>query len=125
MQKLDKYIFRQLSLIFVFFLFIFTLIFWINKAVSLFDRLIADGHSSSLLFQFALLSLPSTTTTVFPLACFASVIFVTNRLRNDCELTVLQGGSKPVENEQTVFDLRTFRYGNPRGFYNFCCPKYC
>ena len=90
MQKLDKYIFRQLSLIFVFFLFIFTLIFWINKAVSLFDRLIADGHSSSLLFQFALLSLPSTTTTVFPLACFASVIFVTNRLRNDCELTVLQ-----------------------------------
>ena len=90
MQKLDKYIFRQLSLIFVFFLFIFTLIFWINKAVSLFDRLIADGHSSSLLFQFALLSLPSTTTTVFPLACFASVIFITNRLKNDCELTVLQ-----------------------------------
>ena len=90
MQKLDQYIFRQLSLIFVFFLFVFTLIFWINRAVNLFDGLISDGHSSSILFQFALLSLPSTTTIVFPLACFAAVIFVTNRLKNDSELTVLQ-----------------------------------
>ena len=56
----------------------------------LFDQLISDGHSSSILFQFALLSLPSTTTIVFPLACFAAAIFVTNRLKNDSELTVLQ-----------------------------------
>ena len=89
-QKLDRYIFKQLSLIFVFFLFVFTLIFWINRAIGLFDRLITDGHSSSTLFQFALLSLPSTTTIVFPLACFAAVIFVTNRLKIDSEFTVLQ-----------------------------------
>ena len=89
-QKLDRYIFKQLSLIFVFFLFVFTLIFWINRAISLFDRLITDGHSSSTLFQFALLSLPSITTIVFPLACFAAVIFVTNRLKIDSEFTVLQ-----------------------------------
>lgn len=90
MQKLDQYILKQLSLIFVFFLFVFTLIFWINRAIGLFDRLITDGHSSSILFEFALLSLPSTTTIVFPLACFAAVIFVTNRLKNDSEFTVLQ-----------------------------------
>ena len=90
MQKLDQYIFKQLSLIFVFFLFVFTLVFWINRAIGLFDRLISDGHSSSILFQFALLSLPSTTTFVFPLACFATVIFVTNRLKNDSELIILQ-----------------------------------
>ena len=89
-QKLDRYIFKQLSLIFVFFLFVFTLIFWINRAIGLFDRLITDGHSSSTLFQFALLSLPSITTIVFPLACFAAVIFVTNRLKIDSEFTVLQ-----------------------------------
>ncbi len=89
-QKIDKYILRQLTLIFVFFLCVFTLIFWINRAVDLFDRLISDGHSSSMLFQVALLSLPSTITTVFPLACFAAVIFVTNRLKNDSELIVLQ-----------------------------------
>ena len=89
-QKLDRYIFKQLSLIFVFFLFVFTLIFWINRAIGLFYRLITDGHSSSTLFQFALLSLPSITTIVFPLACFAAVIFVTNRLKIDSEFTVLQ-----------------------------------
>ena len=89
-QKLDRYIFKQLSLIFVFFLFVFTLIFWINRAIGLFDRLITDGHSTSTLFQFALLSLPSITTIVFPLACFAAVIFVTNRLKIDSEFTVLQ-----------------------------------
>ena len=89
-QKLDRYIFKQLSLIFVFFLFVFTLIFWINRAIGLFDRLITDGHSSSTLFQFALLSLPSITTIVFPLACFAAVIFVTNRLKIESEFTVLQ-----------------------------------
>jgi lipopolysaccharide export system permease protein len=43
-----------------------------------------------MILQFALLSLPSTTTIVFPLACFAAVIFVTNRLKNDSELTILQ-----------------------------------
>ena len=89
-QKLDRYIFKQLSLIFVFFLFVFTLIFWINRAIGLFDQLITYGHSSSTLFQFALLSLPSITTIVFPLACFAAVIFVTNRLKIDSEFTVLQ-----------------------------------
>ena len=90
MQKLDRYIFRQISLIFVLFLLVFTMIFWINRAISLFDRLISDGHSASILFQFALLSLPSITTIVFPLACFAAVMFVTHRLKNDSELTVLQ-----------------------------------
>ena len=90
MQKLDQYIFRQLFIIFVFFLLVFTLIFWINRVVNLFDQLISDGHSSSILFQFALLSLPSTTTIVFPIACFAAAIFVTNRLKNDSELVILQ-----------------------------------
>ena len=89
-QKLDLYILRQLSIIFLFFLFVFTLIFWINRAVNLFDQLISDGHSSSIILQFILLNLPSTTTLVFPLACFAAVIFVTNRLKNDSELTVLE-----------------------------------
>ena len=89
-QKLDLYIFRQLFIIFLFFLFVFTLIFWINRAINLFDQLISDGHSSSIILQFVLLNLPSTTTLVFPLACFAAVIFVTNRLKNDSELTVLE-----------------------------------
>ena len=109
-QKLDQYIFKQLSLNFVFFLFVFTMIFWINRAIGLFDRLISDGHSSSILFQFALLSLPSTTTIVFPLACFASVIFVTNRLKSDSELTVLQSAG-----------LSPWRINKPYFIFGFVC----
>ena len=90
MNKLDRYIFQQVLYSFVFFLSIFTLIFWINRTIRLFDRLITDGHSSTVLLEFAVLSLPSITSIVFPLACFASVVFVTNRLINEAEMTVLQ-----------------------------------
>ena len=109
-QKLDQYIFKQLSLIFVFFLFVFTLIFWINRAIGLLDRLISDGHSSSILFQFALLSLPSTTTIVFPLACFTTAVFVTNRLKNDFELIVLQSAG-----------LSPWRMIKPYFIFGFLC----
>ena len=90
MKKLDQYIFKQVVISFVFFLSIFTLIFWINRAIRLFDQLLANGHSSAVFLELAILSLPSIASIVFPLACFASVVFVTNKLNNDAELTILQ-----------------------------------
>ena len=90
MKKLDRYIFKQVVIGFFFFLSIFTLIFWINRAIRLFDQLIANGHSSAIFLELAILSLPSIASIVFPLACFASVVFVTNRLKNDAEITILQ-----------------------------------
>ena len=97
MKKLDRYIFRQVIVSFVFFLSIFTLIFWINRAIRLFDQLIANGHSSAIFLELAILSLPSIASIVFPLACFASVVFVTNRLKNDAEITILQSsGLSPL-----------------------------
>ena len=90
MKKLDLYIFKQVVISFVFFSAIFTLIFWINRAIRLFDQLIANGHSSTIFLEIAILSLPSIASIVFPLASFASVVFVTNRLKNDAEITILQ-----------------------------------
>ena len=90
MNKIDRYILGQILSVFTFFLFILTIVFWINRAISLFDKLISQGHSSSVLFKFALLSLPSTSTIVFPLACLAASIFVTNKLKNDTEIIILQ-----------------------------------
>ena len=121
-QKLDLYIFRQLSIIFLFFLFVFTLIFWINRAINLFDQLISDGHSSSIILQFVLLNLPSTTTLVFPLACFAAVIFVTNRLKNDSELTVLESaGLSPWRMNKPYFIFGFLCMLNLQFFYNVFC----
>ena len=110
MQKIDQYIFKQLLIIFAFFLFILTLIFWTNRAIRLFDQLISDGHSSSVLLEFALLSLPSATIIVFPLASFAAVIFVTNRLKNDAELTILQSSG-----------LSPWRMGKAYFLFGFLC----
>ena len=90
MKKLDRYIFKQVVISFAFFSSIFTLIFWINRAIRLFDQLIANGHSSAIFLELAILSLPSIASIVFPLACFASVVFVTTKLKNDAEMTILQ-----------------------------------
>ena len=90
MKKLDRYIFKQVVYSFIFFSFIFTVIFWINRAIRLFDQLIASGHSSAVFLELAILSLPSIASIVFPLACFASVVFVTNRLKNDAETIIFQ-----------------------------------
>ena len=90
MKTLDRYILKQLILNFVFFLSIFALIVWINRAIRLFDQLIANGHSFVIFIEFAILSLPSIASIVFPLASFTSVVFVTNRLKNDAEMTIIQ-----------------------------------
>ena len=90
MQKIDRYILVQIASTFSFFLIVLTLIFWINRAIRLFDKLISKGHDSSVLLKFALLSLPSTATIVFPLACLAAAVFITNRLKVDTEIIILQ-----------------------------------
>ena len=90
MKKLDWHILKQIISVFSFFFLILTLIFWINRAISLFNKLISEGHSSAVLLEFALLSLPSTTAIVFPLACLAASIFVTHRLKNEAEVIILQ-----------------------------------
>ena len=90
MKKVDWHILFQITYVFSFFFLILTIIFWINRAISLFNKLISEGHSSSVLLKFALLSLPSTTAIVFPLACLAASIFVTHRLKNEAELIILQ-----------------------------------
>lgn len=90
MKKIDRHILTQILTVFSFFFLILILIFWINKAISLFNKLISEGHSSSVLLKFAFLSLPSTTAIVFPLACLGASIFVTHRLKNDSEIVILQ-----------------------------------
>lgn len=76
--------------LFGFFALVFVAVFWVNRAVILFDRLIADGHSAGIVMEFTALSLPKVVATVLPLAAFAGTVYVTNRLSNDSELTVVQ-----------------------------------
>ncbi|WP_411233192.1 LPS export ABC transporter permease LptF [Marivita sp. S0852] len=76
--------------LFGFFALVLVAVYWVNRAVLLFDRLIADGHSAAVFLEFSALSLPSVIALVLPMASFAAAVYVTNRLIGDSELTVVQ-----------------------------------
>lgn len=109
MARLDRYMLSQLLLLFGFFALVLVALFWINRAVVLFDRLIGDGQSALVFLEFAALGLPKLITTVLPIATFAGAVYVTNRMSSESELTVLQStGSSP------------WRLARPVFIYGFC-----
>ncbi|MDO5757927.1 MAG: LPS export ABC transporter permease LptF [Rhodobacterales bacterium] len=80
----------QFMVLFGFFALVLVSIFWINKAVRMFDRLISDGQSAWIFIEFTALTLPGVIGTVLPIAAFAGAVYVTNRLSTESELTVMQ-----------------------------------
>lgn len=94
--RYDRYVLSQYLLFFGLFALILVAVFWINRAVVLFDRLIGGGQSALVFLEFTALTLPNLIRIVLPMAAFAAAVFVTNRLNNDSELTVMQAtGSSP------------------------------
>jgi lipopolysaccharide export system permease protein len=94
--KFDRYMLSQLLVLFGFFALVLVAIFWINRAVVLFDRLIGDGQTALVFLEFTALGLPRLIVTVLPIAAFAGAVYVTNRMLSDSELTVMQAtGSSP------------------------------
>ncbi|MDU9003770.1 LPS export ABC transporter permease LptF [Sedimentitalea todarodis] len=96
MSRYDRYVLSQYLVLFGFFSLILVAVFWINRAVVLFDRLIGDGQSAMVFFEFTALTLPNLIRMVLPMAAFAASVYVTNRLNSESELTVMQAtGSSP------------------------------
>lgn len=94
----------QLIMLFGFFSLILVMVYWINRAVSLFDRLIADGQSITVFLEFTALSLPNLIRLVLPIAAFAASVYVTNRMSNESELVVVQAsGYSPFRLARPVF----------------------
>lgn len=90
MAKFDKYVLSQLLTLFGFFSLVLVLVYWVNRAVVLFDQLIANGHSAMVFLEFTALTLPNVIRLVMPVASFAAVVYCTNRLASDSELVVVQ-----------------------------------
>lgn len=80
----------QLLTLFGFFSLVLVVVYWINRAVVLFDQLIADGQAASVFLEFTALSLPSVIRLALPLASFAAAVYVTNRMTTESELIVVQ-----------------------------------
>ncbi|MFW2587574.1 LPS export ABC transporter permease LptF [Sagittula sp. SSi028] len=90
LQRFDRYVLSQLMMLFGFFALVLVSVYWVNRAVILFDRLIADGHTAMVVLEFTALSLPAVIALVLPMSVFAAAVYVTNRLSGDSELTVVQ-----------------------------------
>ena len=95
-SRYDRYVLSQYLLFFGFFALILVAVFWLNRAVVLFDRLIGDGQSALVFLEFTALGLPNLIRMVLPVAAFAATLWVTNRLHSESELTVLRAtGTSP------------------------------
>ena len=90
MARFDRYLLSQLMVVFGFFSLVLVMVYWINRAVVLFDRLIADGQSAGVFLEFTALSLPAVIRLALPLAAFAASVYVTNRMATESELVVVQ-----------------------------------
>ncbi len=97
MTRFDRYMLSQFMVMFGFFALVLVSIFWINKAVRMFDRLIGDGQPAWVFLEFTALTLPGVIGVVLPIAAFAAAVYVVNRLSTDSELTVMQAtGYSPL-----------------------------
>ena len=104
MSRFDRYLFTQYFLMFGFFSLILLFIYWINKAIALFDNLISDGQTFLVFLEFSILTIPPIIPIIAPLAAFTAAIFVTNRLKNDSELTIMQAtGFSPLRLSRSIF----------------------
>jgi lipopolysaccharide export system permease protein len=77
-------------MLFGFFALVLVLVYWVNRAVVLFDQLIANGQSAAVFLEFTVLTLPNVVRIVLPIAAFAGTVYVTNRLTTESELVVVQ-----------------------------------
>ena len=96
MTRIDRYVLHRLLAAFGLAALVLVLVYWVNRAVILFDQLISDGQSAWVFLEFTALALPSIVRIVLPLAAFAAALWGINRMQGDSEVTVLQAtGASP------------------------------
>jgi lipopolysaccharide export system permease protein len=80
----------QLLSLFGFFSLVLVGVYWVNRAVALFDQIISDGQSAGVFLELTALTLPNVIRLVLPVSAFAAAVWVTNRLATESELVVAQ-----------------------------------
>jgi lipopolysaccharide export system permease protein len=89
-SRFDRYLLSQLLQLFGFFTLVLVAVYWVNRAVGLFDQLIGDGQSARVFLEFSILTLPNAIRLVLPISAFAATVYVVNRLMQESELVVMQ-----------------------------------
>jgi lipopolysaccharide export system permease protein len=89
-SRFDRYVLSQLLALFGFFTLVLVAVYWVNRAVSLFDALIGDGQTALVFLEFSALTLPNVIRVVLPISAFAATVYVINRMSTESELVVMQ-----------------------------------
>lgn len=89
-SKFDRYLLSRLLALFGFFSLVLVAVYWVNRAVGLFDKLIGDGQTALVFLEFSLLTLPNVIRLVLPVSAFAATVYAVNRLTQESELLVMQ-----------------------------------
>lgn len=90
MTRFDRYLLSQLLALFGFFALVLVAVYWVNRAVSLVDTLVADGQSARVFLEFTALTLPNVTRLVLPIAAFVAAVYAVNRMVTESEFVVMQ-----------------------------------
>lgn len=77
-------------MLFGFFSLVLVGVYWINRAVALFDQIISNGESAGVFLELTALTLPHVISVVMPISAFAAAVYVTNRLMTESEIVVAQ-----------------------------------
>ena len=75
--------------LFGFFSLVLVAVYWLNRVVLLFDKIVGDGQSMRIFIELTLLSLPDVIRTMLPLSAFVASLYVINRMSSDSELVVI------------------------------------
>ncbi|HEX5395567.1 MAG TPA: LPS export ABC transporter permease LptF [Candidatus Limnocylindria bacterium] len=92
MNRIDRYIFHQLLVVTLFIAVTLTCVVWLTQSLRFIEMIVNRGLSVPLFVYFTLLLLPTFLSIIIPVALFAAVLFVYNRLLADSELVVLRAG---------------------------------
>ncbi len=96
-SRLDRYVFLQLLGVFAFFALVLVSVYWVNRAVRLFDQLVGGGQTLLVFLELSALTLPNVIRLVLPVAAFAAAVYVAARLTRESELTVMRAaGVSPL-----------------------------
>ncbi|HUA54770.1 MAG TPA: LPS export ABC transporter permease LptF [Candidatus Sulfotelmatobacter sp.] len=90
MNRIARYILRQLALSTVLVVVTLTAAIWLTQSLRFVDWIVNRGLPLSTFIYIAVLVLPSFLVVILPIALFAAVLFTYNKMQSDSEIIVLR-----------------------------------
>lgn len=129
MKKLNIYIFKQIVIGFLLICFSLMSIIWLSQSLRFLDLIVSKGITAGIFIKLTSLLMPRIFNILSPIALFAGVLFVYNRMLADQELIVMKSSGispwqlvKPVILSGIIlalFNVYVMNVGIPRAEIKF------